>query len=69
MDTDGTAHLVTVPTTGDAPPEEAVLLGEADGVAYWAVRDPPNSCPGRTRWTARTCAPPAPPWTRSAPGC
>jgi NAD+ diphosphatase len=40
MDTDGTAHLVTVPTTGDAPPEEAVLLGEADGVAYWAVRDP-----------------------------
>ena len=46
MDTDGTAHLVTVPTTGDAPPEEAVLLGEADGVAYWAVRDPAELVPG-----------------------
>jgi NAD+ diphosphatase len=38
MDTDGTAHLVTMPTTGDAPPADAVLLGEADGTAYWAVR-------------------------------
>jgi NAD+ diphosphatase len=46
MDTDGTARLVTVPTTGDAPPEEAVLLGEADGVAYWAVRDPTELVPG-----------------------
>ncbi len=39
MDTDGTARLLTVPTTGDAPPAGAVLLGEADGVAHWAVRD------------------------------
>ena len=46
MDTDGTAQLVTVPTTGDVPPEEAVLLGEADGVAYWAVRDPTDLVPG-----------------------
>jgi NAD+ diphosphatase len=46
MDTDGTARLVTVPTSGDAPPEEAVLLGEADGVAYWAVRDPAELVPG-----------------------
>jgi len=46
MDTDGTAQLVTVPTTGDVPPEEAVLLGEADGVAYWAVRDPTELVPG-----------------------
>jgi NAD+ diphosphatase len=46
MDTDGVARLVTVPTTGDAPPEEAVLLGEADGVAYWAVRDPAELVPG-----------------------
>ena len=46
MDTDGTAHLVTMPTTGDVPPEDAVLLGEADGVAYWAVRDPAELVPG-----------------------
>ena len=39
-----------------APPEEAVLLGEADGVAYWAVRDPAESSPGRTRSTGPTCA-------------
>ncbi len=32
------ARLKTCPTTGDAPPPGAVLLGEADGVAYWAVR-------------------------------
>ncbi len=38
MDTDATARLVTVPTRGDAPPADAVLLGEADGTAYWAVR-------------------------------
>ena len=31
-------RLCTRPTSGDAPPEGAVLLGEADGVAYWAVR-------------------------------
>jgi NAD+ diphosphatase len=46
MDTDGTARLVTVSATGDAPPEEAVLLGEADGVAYWAVRNPTELVPG-----------------------
>ena len=46
MDTDGTARLVTVPTTGDAPPEGAVLLGEADGVAYWAVRAADDLVPG-----------------------
>ena len=39
MDTDGTARLVTVPTAGDEPPAEAVLLGEANGTAYWAVRE------------------------------
>jgi NAD+ diphosphatase len=32
------ARLVTRPTTGDEPPAEAVLLGEHDGTAYWAVR-------------------------------
>jgi len=31
-------RLRTRPTRGDAPAEGAVLLGEADGVAYWAVR-------------------------------
>lgn len=31
-------RLRTRPAHGDAPPEDAVLLGEADGVAYWAVR-------------------------------
>jgi NAD+ diphosphatase len=42
----GTARLHTRPTTGDAPPEDAVLLGEGrddggddgEGVAYWGVR-------------------------------
>ena len=38
-DTDATAELVTVATAGDGPPDDAVLLGEADGVAYWAVRN------------------------------
>jgi NAD+ diphosphatase len=46
MDTDGTARLVTMPTTGDVPPDDAVLLGEADGVAYWTVRDPTELVPG-----------------------
>jgi NAD+ diphosphatase len=46
MDTDGTAHLVTVPTTGERPPDGAVLLGEADGTAYWAVREPGDLVPG-----------------------
>ena len=36
-DVGGAARLATRPATGDGPPEEAVLLGEADGVAYWAV--------------------------------
>ena len=31
-------RLRTRATTGDAPTEDAVLLGEQDGVAYWAVR-------------------------------
>jgi NAD+ diphosphatase len=35
---DGTATLRTRPTSGDAPPDDAVLLGEGDGVAYWGVR-------------------------------
>jgi NAD+ diphosphatase len=46
MDTDGTARLVTVPTTGDSPPAEAVLLGEAEGTAYWAVRASGDPVPG-----------------------
>jgi NAD+ diphosphatase len=32
------ARLRTRPTTGAAPYDGAVLLGEAEGVAYWAVR-------------------------------
>ncbi|GAA1288652.1 NAD(+) diphosphatase [Pseudonocardia aurantiaca] len=32
------ARLLTRPTTGDAPPDDAVLLGEHDGIAYWAIR-------------------------------
>lgn len=32
------ARLRTRPTTGDTPPSDAVLLGEQDGVGYWAVR-------------------------------
>src|ERR1700754_3724153 len=32
------AHLRTRPTSGDRPSDDAVLLGEADGVQYWAVR-------------------------------
>ncbi len=31
-------RLRTQPTIGAAPPDDAVLLGERDGVAYWAVR-------------------------------
>jgi NTP pyrophosphohydrolases containing a Zn-finger, probably nucleic-acid-binding len=31
-------RLRTRPSTGDAPPDGAVLLGERDGTAYWAVR-------------------------------
>jgi NAD+ diphosphatase len=32
------ARLLTRPTTGEVPPDDAVLLGEHDGVAYWAIR-------------------------------
>jgi NAD+ diphosphatase len=31
-------RLRTRPTSGDIPPDDAVLLGEREGVAYWAVR-------------------------------
>lgn len=40
------ARLRTRPTTGDTPPPEAVLLGEQDGVAYWAVRGGPDLVAG-----------------------
>jgi NAD+ diphosphatase len=39
------ARLRTIPTSGDAPPEGAVLLGEADDVAYWAVRGLADAVP------------------------
>jgi NAD+ diphosphatase len=39
---DGTATLRMRPTSGEAPPPEAVLLGEADGTAYWGVRGAPD---------------------------
>jgi NAD+ diphosphatase len=42
MDGSG-ARLRTSPTSTDAPPEGAVLLGEADGVAYWAMRVEPDA--------------------------
>ncbi|GAY07072.1 NAD(+) diphosphatase [Pseudonocardia sp. N23] len=38
--------LRTRPSAGDSPPEGAVLLGEADGVAYWAVRGQPDLVAG-----------------------
>jgi NAD+ diphosphatase len=41
MDGSG-ARLRTSPTTGDTPTEGAVLLGETDGVAYWAIRGDPD---------------------------
>jgi NAD+ diphosphatase len=41
-DVGGAARLDTRPTTGDSPPDDAVLLGEADGTAYWAVRGEPD---------------------------
>ena len=46
MDTDGTARLVTLPTTGTGPPADAVLLGETGGTAYWAVRASDDPVPG-----------------------
>ena len=39
---DGTATLRTLGTTGDTPPADAVLLGEADDVAYWGMRGAPD---------------------------
>lgn len=45
-DVGSAARLRTRPTTGDAPPSDAVLLGEADGVAYWAVRGRPDLVAG-----------------------
>ncbi|OZM83658.1 NAD(+) diphosphatase [Pseudonocardia sp. MH-G8] len=36
--TEDGARLRTSPTSGDTPPADAVLLGEAEGVAYWGVR-------------------------------
>ena len=41
-DAGGAVRLDTRPTSGDGPPEDAVLLGEADGTAYWAVRGEPD---------------------------
>ncbi len=40
------ATLKTRPTTGTTPTEGAVLLGESDGVAYWAVRGRPDLVAG-----------------------
>jgi NAD+ diphosphatase len=40
------ATLRTRPTTGTTPTEGAVLLGEHDGVAYWAVRGRPDLVAG-----------------------
>lgn len=41
-DRGGTARLRTRPTEGATPTEGAVLLGERDGVAHWAVRGKPD---------------------------
>jgi NAD+ diphosphatase len=41
-DRGGSARLRTRPTEGATPFEGAVLLGEQDGVAYWAVRGKPD---------------------------
>ncbi|MCW2718640.1 MAG: diphosphatase [Pseudonocardiales bacterium] len=40
------ATLKTRATTGATPTEGAVLLGEADGVAYWAIRGKPDLVAG-----------------------
>jgi len=47
MDGSG-ARLRTVPTTGDTPADGAVLLGETDGVAYWAMRGEPDAESGES---------------------
>jgi NAD+ diphosphatase len=51
-DRGGSARLRTRPTEGDTPTEGAVLLGERDGVAYWAVRGKPDVFSGDdpTEW-------------------
>ena len=79
MDGSG-ARLRTSPTTGDTPIEGAVLLGEADGIAYWAVRGEADAVavpmdrasgsrrPG-TSGTGSICGPPVRPSTRWAPAC
>ena len=46
MDTDGTARLVTVPTTGAHRPRRRCCSARRTGVAYWAVRDPSRARPG-----------------------
>jgi hypothetical protein len=69
MDTDGTARLVTVPTTGDSPPEGAVLLGEAEGTPTGRSVNRRIWCRGRIPSAGRTCARPGPPSTRWAPAC
>lgn len=40
------ARLRTRPSAGEVPTEGAVLLGEAEGVAYWAVRGRPDLVAG-----------------------
>ena len=57
-------------TTGRRRRADAVLLGEADGTAYWAVREPERARPGEDPVSrGRTCARQAPRWTPSAPAC
>jgi NAD+ diphosphatase len=55
MDGSG-AHLRTSPTSGDTPIEGAVLLGETDGVAYWAIRGEPDAGPNGATSTAERYA-------------
>jgi len=55
MDGSG-ARLRTSPTGGDAPTEGAVLLGETDGVAYWAIRGEPDAGPNGATSTAERYA-------------
>jgi NAD+ diphosphatase len=48
------SELVFAPATSiaDTPPEDAVLLGEQDGVGYWGIRvsDPDGAPERRFRW-------------------
>jgi NAD+ diphosphatase len=55
MDGSG-AHLRTSPTSGDGPTKGAVLLGETDGVAYWAIRGEPEVGPNGVTSTAERYA-------------